>query len=274
MRAVLVLAALCSLPVSAGAAFELDWPDAREAVVGAACARDAEWLLEAVGAGDDADGVPRPRWSFACSGGELFGLPEARGRAVEAAVRLDRARVAARAAAFGSRLYEERTVALEAARRLPGDTVCVLRGRLLGIAAEGCESRWSAAVDAGLARRVAGRLVLTARAENMGGARIGGSPVCVSATLGAALRLDGATLEASVRTEAGHDASSVVAVEADAGEWLRVRASTGSAPGRFSVGVGVGRRAAAAGARPVVDLAWTWHPQLGASTLVTVRFGG
>jgi hypothetical protein len=275
MRAVLILAALCSLAARAGAAFEMDWPDARDAVMAGACARNAEWLLDAPGArAADAGPPPAARWSFACSGGELFGLPEARGRAVEAAVTLDRTRVAARLTAFGSRVYEERTVALEAARRLPGDIACVLRGRLIGIAAAGCENRWSAAVDAAVARRVAGRLVLEARTDNVGGSRIGGSPVCASASVGAALRLDGASLEASVRTEAGQEASSVVAVEADAGQWLRVRASAGSAPGRFSVGFGIGRPAAGAGARPVVDVAWTWHPRLGASAFVTVRFGG
>jgi hypothetical protein len=275
MRAVLILAALCSLAARAGAAFEMDWPDARDAVMAGACARDAEWLLEASAARATVAGPPpAARWSFACSGGELFGLPEARGRAVEAGLTLDRTRWSARAAAFGSRLYEERTVALQGARRLPGGTVCVLRGRLVGIAADGCESRWSAAVDAGLARRVAGRLVLAASGDNIGGARIGDSPVCAYATLGAVLRLDGASLEASMRTEAGQEASTVVAVEADAGEWLRVRASAGTAPDRFSVGFGIGRPAVDAGARPVVDVAWTWHPRLGASTFVTVRFGG
>jgi hypothetical protein len=263
-----VLLALVACGAPARAAFELEWPDAREAVMVGGVAEAAAWLLDA-----RAGPVPGPRWTAAFSGGELFGLPEARGAAVDVALALDRTRVAVRTGLLGSRLYEERTVGLDVERRLSGDLACGLRVRLLGIAADGCESLWSSAVDARVARRVAGRLVLAARFENAGAAEIGGSPVSTSTQLAAALLLDGAAVEASVRTEAGLDASPALAVEAAASEWFRVRARAGTAPGTFAVGFGLGREGAAAGSRrPVVDVAWTWHPELGVSSFVSVRF--
>ncbi len=257
----------CCAP--ARAAFELEWPDAREAVMAGGVADAAAWLLDA-----RTGPATGRRWSAVLSGGELFGLAEARGAAVDVRLALDRTRVAFRVGSLGSALYAERTLGLGLERRLPGDLACGLRVRLLGIAADGCESRWSSAVDARIARRVAGRLVVVARLDDVAAAKIGGSPVSTSARLAAALLLDGATLEASVRAESGFDAAPTLAVEAGAGEWLRVRASLGTEPGSFAFGLGLGREGAAAdGRRPVVDVAWTWHPELGVSSFVSVRFG-
>jgi hypothetical protein len=263
-----VLIALVACGTPARAAFELEWPDAREAVMVGGVTDAAAWLLDA-----RAGPAPGPRWTVALSGGELFGLPDARGAAVDVRLALDRTRVALSTGLLGSRLYQERTVGLDVERRLSGDLACGLRVRLLGIAADGCESLWSGAVDARVARRMAGRLVLAARFENAGAAEIGGSPVSTSARLAAGLLLDDATIEASVRTEAGLDASPALALEAAAGEWLRVRVSAGTAPGTFAFGLGLGREgAAAASRRPIVDVAWTWHPELGVSSFVSVRF--
>jgi len=257
----------CCAP--ARAAFELEWPDAREAVMAGGVADAAAWLLDA-----HMGPATGRRWSAVLSGGELFGLAEARGAAADVRLALDRTRVAFRAGSLGSALYAERTVGLGIERRLPGDLACGLRVRLLGIAADGCESRWSSAVDARIARRVAGRLVVVARLDDVAAAKIGGSPVSTSARLAAALLLDGATLEASVRAESGFDAAPTLAVEAGAGEWLRVRASLGTEPGSFAFGLGLGREGTAAdGRRPVVDVAWTWHPELGVSSFVSVRIG-
>jgi len=262
----------------AAAAFELEWPDARGAALGrtgpGGAAEAAGWLFETPS--DTAAAARGPRWSASFSGGELYGLAEARGAAAEAGVARDDTRAAVRAATLGSRRYEERTVAAEVGRRLSDDLACWLRVRVLGIAAEGYDGLWSCAVDARIARRAAGRLVLAAGVENAGGARIGGSPVATAAGASAALALDGATLEAGVRAEAGLPASSSLAVEAAAGAWLRVRASATSEPGTVGLGIGIGREGgdpAEALRRPVVDAAWTWHPELGVSTFVTVRFG-
>lgn len=264
-----VLLALAACGAPARAAFELEWPDAREAVMVGGVTEAAAWLLDA-----HAGPAPGPRWMVVFSGGELFGLPEARGAAVDVRLALDRTRVALRTGSLGSRLYQERTLGLDVERRLSGDLACGLRVRLLGIAADGCESLWSSAVDARIVRRVAGRLVLAACFENAGAAEIGGSPVSTSSRLAAALLLDGAAIEASVRTEAGLGASPALALEAAASEWLRVRVSAGTAPGTFALGLGLGREGAAAGSRrPVVDAAWTWHPELGVSSFVSVRFG-
>ena len=264
-----VLIALAGCGDPAVAAFELEWPDARDAVMAGGVADAAAWLLDARAAP-----TPGPRWTVVFSGGELFGLREARGAAADVRLALDRTRVAVTTGSLGSRLYQERTLGVEVGRRLAGDLACGLRVRLLGIAADGCESLWSSAVDVRLARRVAGRLVLAARFENAGAAEIGGSPVSTSARLAAALLLDDALLEASVRTEGGLDAMPALGIEAAANEWLRVRVSAGTAPGTFAVGLGLGREGAAARSRrPVVDVAWTWHPELGVSSFVSVRFG-
>jgi hypothetical protein len=258
---------VCAAP--ARAAFELEWPDARQAVMAGGVAGAAAWLLDA-----RAEPPPGPRWAVAFSGGELFGLPEARGAAVDVRLALDRTRVAVRTGSLGTRLYQERTLGVEVERRLAGDLACGLRLRLLGIAADGCESLWSSAVDVRLARRVAGRLVIAARFDNAGASEIGGSPVSTSARLAAGLVLDDALLEASVRMEGGLEAMPAFGLEAAANEWLRVRASAGTSPGTFAFGLGLGREGAAAGSRrPIVDVAWTWHPELGVSSFVSVRFG-
>lgn len=265
------LVVACCAP--ARGAFELEWPDARGAVMVGGVADAAAWLLDA-GPGARDGPRPAPRWAVAFSGGELFGLPEARGAAADVRLALDRTRVAFRAGSLGSGLYAERTLGLGIERRLSGDLACGLRVRLLGIAADGCESRWSSAVDARIARRVAGRLVTVARLDNVAAAEIGGSPVSTSARLAAALLLDDATLEASVRAESGFEVTPTLAVEAGAGEWLRVRAALATDPGSFAFGLGLGREGAAAdGRRPVVDVAWTWHPELGVSSFVSVRLG-
>lgn len=267
LAAVFLAVAACVAP--ARAAFELEWPDARQTVMAGCVADAASWLLDA-----RAGPAPAPRWAVVFSGGELFGLPEARGAALDVRLALDRTRVGLRTGVLGSPLYEERTLGLELERRLSGDLACGLRVRLLGIAAEGCESLWSSAVDVSVARRVTGRFVLAGRFENAGAAEIGGSPVSSSAGLAAGLLLDGVSIEAGVRTEAGLDASPAVALEAAASEWLRVRVSAVTAPATFAVGLGLGREGAAAGSRrPVVDVAWTWHPELGVSSFVSVRFG-
>jgi len=257
----------------AHAAFECEWPDARAAVaVGAV----EPWAVRVLGAIGDAAGEPNasPRWSFALSGGELFGLREARGAAAETALDAGGTHFAFRAATFGSPLYAERTLAVQCARRVSDGLVCGARLRALGVAADGCESAWSFAVDASMAARVTGLLALGGRFDNVSASEIGGSPVASSAVVGASLELDRVTLEAGIRIEEGFDAAPLLSVDAAVGEWLSVRAGADGGPGAFGVGLGVGGgRGATTGSRPAVDVAWRWHPELGVSSFVSVRFG-
>jgi len=286
MGAGLLLASLAAVVVAAvspaRAAFEREWLDARRAVTVGAVEPWAARLLTV--------SVPEragPRWSFLLSGGELFALREARGASAEAALQGARGRAEVGVSLFGSPLYMERVVALGVAHRASDSVVVGARARALGIAADGVPDAWALAVDGSVAARVAGRFVIGGRFENAGGARIGESPVASPAVLGAALALDGMTLEAGARVEEGFDAALLLSVEAALGGRLAVRAFADGGSGTFGLGLGVdaGRapgarsgasavagRAGAGPSGPALDAAWWWHPELGVSSCVSVGF--
>ncbi len=260
--------------VPAGAAFELRWPDARSAAM-VGC--DPGLLADpTVGAGlpgeGSADGST-PRWSVRLSGGQLFGLPEARGAGVLAARSLGSGAIAVEISTLGSTLYSERQVAVIAARRATPDLVVGVGVRALGIAAAGVDDLWSVGLDVGFRRRILGRLVLAARFENINAPTIGGSPVSRSAHLLAGFSLDVLAIEVSVVAEPGFPVSTSLGLEAVASDWLRLRAGVGTEPGRLGAGVGIGKERPAGGSLvPVVDVGWQWHPELGVSTFVSVSF--
>jgi hypothetical protein len=265
----LVVASACAR--DARGAFEVNWPDARSAAMAGADGG----LLGTVGrlASEGPGPAAGARWDLSFSGGRLYGLPEATGSVARASARYGSTSVAAELGRFGSDLYAEHTVGVLAARPVAAESWWAIRIRAVGIAAEGVDDRWSAATDAALARRVLGRVSLGVAYENLGGAKIGGSPITSSARVGAVLKLDTLVLAISVTEEQGFTPSLAVGCEAAMSAWLRLRGGVTTEPGRFAVGLGFGEAGRpATSRRPVLDVAWEWHPELEVSTFVTVSY--
>jgi hypothetical protein len=154
--------------------------------------------------------------------------------------------------------------------------------RLLSIHAADLAERAAMAVDASVASCVLGRVVLAAAWRNLGNARVGGSPVAAGASLGAEFVLDGVVLSGTIDLDRGLGATVAFGSEAAVCDWLRLRAGASVDPGTFGAGISVGRgagtrlsgaeRGAGLLARPIVDLAVTWHPDLGGSSFATITF--
>lgn len=216
------------------------------------------------------------------SGGELYGVREARGFLSRGCFdsRVGSATLAL--GALGGDLYREATVGLAIARPVESAGVVEIGCRLLSIHADGLPEHAAVAVDASVASRVLGRVVLAAAWRNLGNARVGGSPVAAGASLGAELVLDGLTLAGGIDLERGLGATVAFGSEAAVCDWLRLRAGVSVDPDTFGAGIGIGREDRARPAapargpgfltRPVIDLAVAWHPDLGGSSFATITF--
>lgn len=317
MRSALVLTLLVASPPAALAAFEFPWPCARSAALAGAeiefaagtstsvlGVRDsvAEDGGETEGGGQSGDGadaaVREASGALAIeraqlSAGELYGLSEARGCLVRTTLASRLGSATLSISQLGGELYRERTLGVALARPVGGAVAVELGGRLFSLGAEGVPERRAIALDAGIASRFLGRIVVAARWRNVGDACIGGSPVSGGATVGTSLALERIYLSAALELERGLGPAFALGCEAEVGEWLRVRGGVALEPGVFGVGLGIGReprsRRLGTGAAPradgtrrpgggalltwpVVDLAVTWHPDLGGSSFATVSF--
>jgi hypothetical protein len=295
-------------PGAAAAAFEFAWPTARAAAlagaeVALASGRPAtlvsgqgEAPCSAHGGGSpgprEADGGASPDSASGgpaltierveLSGGELYGVPEARGFLVSASIGSRLGSAALTVGRLGGDLYQERTVGVAFARPLREALVVEVGCRVLAMGASGVSERAAVAVDASVASRILGRVVLAAAWRNLGDARLGESPVAAGASVGATFVLDGISLTGSIELDSGAGATVAFGSEAAVSDWLRFRAGVSLDPGTFAAGIGIGNEArtragpAPSGggllARPVVDLAVTWHPDLGGSSFATITF--
>jgi hypothetical protein len=315
-KGVLVLGLLALFPPAALAAFEFSWPSARSAALAGseidlAAATSACILPAAEGVGESSGGTevgsasgegggpafPHTSGALAIeriefSAGELYGLPEARCFTARATLASRLGSATLSIGQLGGELYRERTLGGALTRPLAETVAVELGGRLLSLTAEGVAERRAIALDAGIASRLLGRIVVGARWRNVGNARVGGSPVSAGATVGTSLALERIRLSASLDLERDLDPAFAFGCEAEVGEWLRVRAGVAVEPGVFGVGVGIGRECrghkgaacATPGANgvgsvqsglltwPVIDVAVTWHPELGGSSFATVSF--
>jgi hypothetical protein len=211
------------------------------------------------------------------SGGELYGLPEARGFLARTVIGSRLGSAAVTVGRLGGELYREGTVGIALATPAHGTIALEVGGRLLILGARGMPDRIAAAVDAGLVTRALGRIAVCGRWRNVGESRIGGSPISSGGAVGAVLALEEVRLAGSVELEPGLGARAAFGCEASLHEWLRVRTGVALDPATFGVGVGIGRdpdhSRATRGAgptRPTIDLAVTWHPDLGGSSFATI----
>jgi len=235
------------------------------------------------GAGARPDSASRTRGltvdRIEISGGELYGLAEARGFLARGTVGSRLGSATLTVGQLGGRLYGERTAGVALARPLRRTLAAEVGWRLLSLGAAGVPERTTMAFDAGVAARVLGRIVVAAAWRNIGDARIGDSPVSAGASLQAALLLDEISLAGSFELDPALGSSFALGCEAPVSEWLRVRAGVALDPGTFGAGIGIGRgpgeedgRGGTLLAWPVVDIAVTWHPDLGGSSFATITF--
>ncbi len=214
----------------------------------------------------------RPQWLVELSAGELYGLREARGWRVRAS-RSDALCLAFEAAQFGGELYEERTVGFAVGRTIDDGLSLDVGVRALGLSAAGVDDVWTGSAYAGLRAAFLGRIGAAAHWENIGRAAIRGSPVPSTMRVSGALFLDGLLLAASVLIEGGFDPSPSLAVEFAPAPGLRVRAGSGTRPGRFTAGGGVFVPRGSRGTGGLaLDVAWEWHPELGVSSFASISF--
>jgi hypothetical protein len=268
---VAVLASLALLALAsthAEAAFEVRWPDARAAAM-------LDPGIEPPGLGGllaAEESESSGSLAASASGGRLFGLREASGGGARVSLPRGASSFSAHVETTGSPIYRERVLGLSVARRLGSGLVPWVAVRVLGLSADGLSDLWTVGVDAGASARVLGRLVAGAAFENLNDPILGGSGVARSARFSLELALDGVAIEAALVSEPGFRMSTTVAVEAAVSPWMSVRAGVGTEPGRFGFGAGIGRRRGSS--LPVVDVAWQWHPVLGASSFVSLSIGG
>jgi len=259
------LLALATVP--AGAAFEIRWPGAREAAMLDPGLEPPGFASLLAGPESEASG------SLAASvdGGRLFGLAEASGGGARVFVPAGGNGFALQVETMGSSVYRERALGFSIGRRLGSGLVPWVTVRVLGIGADGLADLWTIGVDAGVRSRVLGRLIVGAAFENLNDPVIGRSGIARSARFSLGLALDAAAIETSIISEPGFPLSTTVAAEAAVSPWLCLRAGVGTEPGRFGFGVGIGKRGGSP--VPVVDVAWQWHPVLGASSFVSLSIG-
>ena len=251
------VALLCACP--ARSAFEISWPDARSA--GMLAPRADLFARPHTGARP-----PGPRVTV--SAGELYGVREAAGWGAHVAARYRGTSVGVELTTLGGELYQERSLGLEVGLDPDPDLHLTAKGRVLGLRARGVDDRWTTAVDLSATRRLIGRVFLGAACENLTRSRIGDSPVVSRTRFGAALVLPSVMLQWTLSFEESFAASTTLGFEAALTDWLRVRAAARDAPGKLGFGIGVGRRRG--GPWPIIDIAWQWHPELGASSFVSI----
>ena len=220
---------------------------------------------------------PTPAAGLSATAAELYGLGEARAASASVRARVGESLVALELSQFGGEVYRERSLGLSLRSGVSEDLALEVGVRALCVSARGVEPAWSGVVDAGASRRLLGRVYLIARCTNLTRARLGGSPVAQEASVGASLALPELSLHARLTSDGVGDASATLAFELHVAEWLRARAGTTTSPGTFSCGLGIGldRAPGEDGSRrswPCIDLAWSWHPQLGVSSFVSITY--
>ena len=255
----------------APAAFEISWPDARSAAVLALGTDplpylDAGCLRSSAGSATAPGARAGPRVTV--SAGELYGIREAAGWGVHAASRFRAVSLRVELTTLGGELYQERSLGLQVGLDPDPDLHLAARARVLGLSARGVDDRWTAALDAGVTRRLVGRVFLGAACENLTRSRIGDSPVASRTAFGAALLLPSVALRWTLSLEEAFAPSTALGFEVALTDWLRVRAGARDAPGKLGFGIGVGRRHSSPW--PLIDIAWQWHPELGVSSFVSI----
>jgi len=261
MRVLAVVAAstlaIAFLWVPAGAAFEVRPTNARAAAL---CA-EALGMLQDLALPDRPDSVT---WTVAGSSGGLYGLPGASTQVASLARSGRRKAARLLIGRLGSPPYEERTLAAGVSWSPAAGTWILCDLRALNLRAAPETDTWAGAVDVAVCRVVFGRLVAGASIENVGRSRVLSSDVPVVHTLGFLMRLDGVSLVAGSEIEAGFEPASTLGCEMTPASSLALRFGLGFDPGR--VGAGLGTEVAGV----EIDVAWQWHPLLGASTRVSV----
>ncbi len=267
---VLASVALLLAPSRAVAAFEVTWPDARSAAMSGCSLDAAEDLVDLRADGRTGEGS-RAQWSARLSGGELFGLPEAAGGAARIEVAFGKTAVALEMDGVGGALYRERSLGLRVGRRTSEDLMAWVALRGLGVGARGVPDAWTVGLDTGIARRLLGRIVIAVRFDRLNAPSVGDSPVARTARLTSSLHLDRITLAAGTVWIEDLEPSLALAAEVELADAFRFRAGVGTEPATFSCGLGIGVRRRST-LRPVVDLAWRWHPELGVSSFASISF--
>lgn len=291
--AIFVAAALFLSPRPAAGAFEVVWPDAASAGRGRiTCATPTLLLVsersafdvapirgEGVGSGDrqaPPDGRSTraglreaAEWSVGLSFGELYGAPECRGARV-ALRRTSRARaLRVCLATFGTDIYTESVFSCAGSFALGTCTAAGIEARVLSVSSAAGAGPWCVAVDAGLERRVAGRVALAASCRNMLDAELGASPVGSSTRLSALLDLDGIDLDVTVEAEPPFEPCYTFGVECELTPWLTARA--GAVSNTEVLAAGIGLWPAHSTGVSLIDIAWQWHPRLGGSAFATIN---
>ncbi len=258
--AVLVWVSLLVAAHPVHAAFELDAPYAVSAGVLDALPDRELVSLAAQG---------RPNARIVLSAAEHYGLEEVRSFAAWTKLRLGRGGLVLSCSSLGSSLYREQSLNVGWSSPVGEGGAVRLRAHVMGIAADGIESRWAIAFDPAVLWLLRGRVAVEMLLSNATGVSIGASPVSTRARGRLSLVLDDATLGMTVENEPGFPSSFSMGIELAATSWFRLRAGGGIQPDRFAFGLGIGARRQR---RPVVDLAWQWHPRLGGSTFVSISF--
>jgi hypothetical protein len=257
-RCIIAALVVGALPSFLWGAFERPWPDARSA----ALCSDGTWAAAV-------DTASAPAWLVRCDAGELFGRSELRGAAV-AVARVGRASsVSFAVSELGDRPLAERSVAAGLSRTLPDGGTIGVRGRFVQLAPSGCPSRNAVVLDAALKGRIVGMLSTSVTACNVLGCRIAGSVAPQPLDLVLGFDAGDILIEAGWRLESGFDTSFHGGAELRASRLLTVRVGAATSPGILGFGVGCGRTG---GAAPAVDTAWQWHPELGVSVFVSLRW--
>ena len=257
----LVCISLLALASPARASFELDQPSAARA--------GALDVLPDIGLVSLATRSGSRR-NIALSAAEHYGLHEVRSFAVGTRIGLGEGELVVDGSSMGSSLYREQSLKVGWGAPVGEGGAIRLSARVMEIAAAGLESKWAVALDPAVLWLLRGRVAAELSLANATGVSIGDSPVSSSAHGRLALVLDDAVLGLAMESEPGFPYSFSMGVELRATDRFRLRAGGGTEPGRVAVGFGIGARQAR---RPVVDLAWQWHPRLGGSTFVSISFG-
>lgn len=222
--------------------------------------------------GADSIGVgPRGRVVARASGGELYGVGEARGGSGSVDLERGRTLVRLEATTLGSEIYRESTLAVALARCVGDGAVAAFTARVLRVSADRHDGRWSLGIDAAVGRRLLGRVHILVSAENVNGPKIGETEVPRSVGTTLALKLEEILIAAGVECEAGFDASSGLSFEAGLLPGVVARAGVRTAPHVLMLGCGLGRGSEDS-RLPTIDLALEWHPRLGFCTFVSVTF--
>ncbi len=210
------------------------------------------------------------RGHIVLSAAEHYGLQEVRSFAVGTRLSLGDGELVLDGSVMGSSLYREQSLNVGWGTPVGEGGAIRLSAHVMEITAAGLESRWAVALDPAVLWLLRGRVAAELALANATGVSMGDSPVSSSAHGRLALVLDDAVLGLAMESEPGFPYSFSMGLELRASDQFRLRAGGGTEPGRVAVGFGIGAKRPR---RPVVDLAWQWHPRLGGSTFVSISFG-